>query len=127
MIEDAGERWLGQLRRGAAEHCVLALLRDGEAYGFDLARVLAEAGLIAGEGTIYPLLSRLRRDGLVETSWRPSALGPPRRYYVLTGRGEQALVRFVREWRPFAAAVDRLLGVQPCEEGSRPYAVPKGS
>jgi PadR family transcriptional regulator PadR len=62
-------------------------------YGFDLVRTLGEAdGLITSEGTIYPLLSRLRRDGLVTTSWHESPSGPPRRYYQLTPTGQQALV-----------------------------------
>ena len=79
--------WLPQLRRGVAEQCVLALLTTGERYGFELARELAARGqIIASEGTLYPLLARLRRNGLVETSWRESKAGPPRRYYHLTRR-----------------------------------------
>jgi PadR family transcriptional regulator PadR len=62
---------LSQLRRGIVEYCVLALLRDGERYGFELVRELSErAGLITSEGTIYPLLTRLRKDQLVTTTWR---------------------------------------------------------
>ncbi|MEX0626250.1 MAG: PadR family transcriptional regulator [Chloroflexota bacterium] len=60
-----------ELRRGVAEYCVLAVLRDAESYAFDIVRVLAQAGgLVTSEGTIYPLLARLRRDDLVTTSWR---------------------------------------------------------
>ena len=84
--------WLAQVRRGVAEHCVLALLTTGERYGFELARELGARGqIIASEGTLYPLLARLRRNGLVETSWRESTSGPPRRYYHLTSGGEIAL------------------------------------
>ena len=72
---------LTQVRRGVAEHCVLALLTKGERYGFELARELGARGqIIASEGTLYPLLARLRRNGLVETSWRESnarAATPP--------------------------------------------------
>ena len=60
------------------EHCVLALLEHEERYGYDLVTELSEAGLVASEGTIYPLLSRLRKDALVQTSWRESPAGPPR-------------------------------------------------
>jgi PadR family transcriptional regulator, regulatory protein PadR len=78
--------------------------------GFDLVRTLAQAdGLITSEGTIYPLLSRLRRDGLVTTTWHESSSGPPRRYYGLTPAGHQALELFTAEWDRFTNAVDRLL------------------
>ena len=92
-IEHGGTRnVLSQLRRGALEYCVLALLRNGERYGFEIVRTLAQVdGMVTSEGTIYPLLSRLRREGLVTTTWRESDVGPPRRYYVLTGAGRRAL------------------------------------
>ena len=83
-----------QLRRGAVEHCVLALLEDDERYGYDLVQELTAAGLVASEGTVYPLLSRLRKDELVATVWRDSPAGPPRRYYALTRPGQRALDDF---------------------------------
>ena len=102
---------VAQLRRGVAEPCVLALLRAGERYGFDLARELAGVGgLVAGEGTVYPLLARLRRRQLVETTWRESAQGPPRRYYRLTAKGKGELDAFVEQWRQFRSTVDAVLG-----------------
>jgi PadR family transcriptional regulator, regulatory protein PadR len=100
---------LAQMRKGALEYCVLALLRDGERYGFELVRELSAAELVTSEGTIYPLLARLRQDGSVETSWRESTQGPPRRYYSLTADGKAALDYFVTEWRRFCAAVDGIL------------------
>ncbi len=110
MVPGNEYAWVAQLRRGAAEHCVLALLRHGEGYGFDLARILVNAdGLIASEGTIYPLLARLRRHGLVETTWRESGEGPPRRYYRLTGAGEESLALFADHWKVFRDAVDQIL------------------
>ncbi len=103
--------WVAQLRRGTAEHCVLALLHQGERYGFDLARILAGAdGLIASEGTIYPLLARLRRNGLVETTWQESTAGPPRRYYRITEAGERSLASFIDHWKVFRDTVDHILG-----------------
>ena len=101
---------LAQLRRGVIEHCVLALLERGPRYGFDLVRALAAVeGLGTSEGTIYPLLSRLRKDGLLETSWQPSDQGPPRRYYELTAQGRTALEVFHRHWRSFRTAVAEVL------------------
>lgn len=109
-MADDSERTLTQLRRGALPHCVLAALATEERYGFDLVRVLSETpGFTISEGTVYPLLSRLRRDGLVETTWRESESGPPRRYYRLTEDGALALDRFRDDWRGFRDAVDELL------------------
>ena len=101
---------LAQLRRGTLEYCVLALLNGGERYGLDLVRRLGQVeGMMTSEGTVYPLLSRLRRDGLVATTWRESPSGPPRRYYHLTRDGRQALDAFAREWSSFRDAVDHFL------------------
>ena len=102
---------LSQMRRGVLEYCVLALLRTESLYGFDLVRRLsAVEGMVTSEGTIYPLLARLRRDGLVSSSWRESTTGPPRRYYALTGAGRRALEGFTQDWRKFRDAVDQALG-----------------
>jgi PadR family transcriptional regulator, regulatory protein PadR len=104
---------VSQLRKGALEYCVLALLRGGQRYGFELVRTLSEAdGLLVSEGTIYPLLSRLRRDCLVSTSWQESETGPPRRYYQLTDTGRRALADFSNEWARFRDAVDALVTTQ---------------
>jgi PadR family transcriptional regulator PadR len=101
---------IAQLRRGALEYCVLALLERDERYGFDLVRELAEVdGMVTTEGTIYPMLGRLRRDGVVETTWRESPAGPPRRYYRLTPSGRQALKEFRQEWIRFRDGVDRVV------------------
>jgi PadR family transcriptional regulator, regulatory protein PadR len=104
---------VSQLRKGTLEYCVLALLRDGQRYGFELVRTLSETdGLLVSEGTIYPLLSRLRRDELVSTSWQESEAGPPRRYYQLTDAGQRALADFSEEWARFRDAVDALVTPQ---------------
>jgi len=110
MVLGEESNWLPQVRRGVAEHCVLALLASGEKYGFELARELGTRGqIIASEGTLYPLLARLRRNGLVETSWQESTAGPPRRYYHLTDEGELALANFTKQWRVFRDVVDEIL------------------
>jgi PadR family transcriptional regulator PadR len=104
------EALLAQMRRGVLQYCVLALLADEERYGFDLVRALGEVeGMVTSEGTIYPLLSRLRRDGLVASTWRESTQGPPRRYYRATAAGRTALDTFVREWDRFRDAVDHFI------------------
>ena len=102
---------LTQLRRGVIEYCVLALLVGEELYGFDLVKRLGESeGLVTSEGTIYPLLSRMRRAGWVTTTWRESESGPPRRYYAITRAGQHALDGFTTEWRRFRDSVDGVLG-----------------
>ncbi|ANS78016.1 Transcriptional regulator, PadR family [Serinicoccus hydrothermalis] len=105
----ATDRAVTQLRRGVLEYCVLALLSDEERYGYDLVVELSAAGLVASEGTIYPLLSRLRKDELVSTVWRESPTGPPRRYYALTRHGRAVLDDFVRSWTTFKLSVDHIL------------------
>jgi PadR family transcriptional regulator PadR len=101
---------ISQLRRGTVEYCVLALLRDGERYGFELVRELSAVdGLVTSEGTIYPLLTRLRKDELVTTFWQESESGPPRRYYRLTDAGHTALADFTHEWVRFRDSVDAIL------------------
>jgi PadR family transcriptional regulator PadR len=106
------ETGISQLRRGVLEFCVLALLRDGERYSHEIVRALGDAdGLVTTEGTLYPLLGRLRREGVVDTTWRESPSGPPRRYYNLTPHGQAALGGFVTEWTQFRDSVDTLLGI----------------
>ena len=110
MVPGGTAKLLTQMRRGALEYCVLALLRKEERYGFDLVRELGDTdGLVTSEGTIYPLLSRLRRDGLVATTWHESAQGPPRRYYQITRDGQEALDVFIDQWQRFRNTVDRIL------------------
>ncbi|MBO0844642.1 MAG: PadR family transcriptional regulator [Nocardioides sp.] len=104
------ETAISQLRRGVLEFCVLALLSDGEHYSFEIVTALSERdGLVTSEGTLYPLLSRLRKEGTVETTWRESAAGPPRRYYRLTPTGRALLQAFSSEWARFRDSVDALL------------------
>ena len=111
----AGGGLAAQLRKGTLAYCVLALLARRERYGFELVRTLSEVdGLVTSEGTIYPLLSRLRKDGYVTTTWRDSGEGPPRKYYAITRQGQADLDVFSVEWRRFRSAVDSLV-----EEGTR--------
>lgn len=111
-MNDMRQAEFPQLRRGVLEYCVLSMLRLGDRYGFDLVRELSEIdGLVTSEGTIYPLLARLRRDGVVETTLVESRRGPARRYYHLTSEGEISLRSFTTEWVRFRDAVDELLDI----------------
>jgi PadR family transcriptional regulator, regulatory protein PadR len=98
-----------QLKKGALELCVLALLARRESYAYGIASTLAVA-VEMGEGTIYPLMRRMQNDGLVDTRLVESNSGPPRKYYRLTPAGRAAFAAQKREWRAFANAVNRLLG-----------------
>jgi len=101
---------LTQLRKGVLENCILACLRSGPAYGVELAsRLRTFEVLLTSEASLYPLLSRLRRQGLVDTEWHESPNGPPRRYYRLTIAGAQSLQRFTAAWAPFSRDVQTIL------------------
>jgi PadR family transcriptional regulator, regulatory protein PadR len=99
-----------QMRKGAVEFCVLALLAGEERYGYELVQKLSSVeGMLVSEGTVYPILSRLKRDELVAAAWRESSAGPPRKYYRLTPAGEVALADFRVQWGVFARAVNTFL------------------
>jgi PadR family transcriptional regulator PadR len=98
-----------QLRKGALELCVLALLSQQDSYAYELAsRLAATVGM--GEGTIYPLMRRLQGDGLVKTYLVESVTGPPRKYYKLTPAGRSAYAAQKAEWLEFTAAINRAVG-----------------
>lgn len=98
--------WTSQLRRGVLEFCILALIEQEPRYGYEIVTRLSEAPqLAAGEGTIYPLLRRLKKDNWVETFWVESAAGPPRQYYKLTPLGQESLGAMRREWQELVSAV----------------------
>jgi len=106
MTADVG----AQLRKGTVEYCVLGLLSREPMYGWQLSEQLVGAGLIASIGTLYPLLARLRANGLVTAYDEASDAGPVRKYYRLTDAGVSQLHAFRRSWGPFAAAVQSLVG-----------------
>lgn len=112
--EPAVNEALDRLRRGALESCVLSILSSGPAYAHDIVRTLAGIpGLVTSEGTVYPMLSRLRRAGLVHTHWQESPSGPPRRYYLLTDEGVRAVAAFAEAWASFRDAVDSIVAGPP--------------
>ncbi|SDR46723.1 transcriptional regulator, PadR family [Rhizobiales bacterium GAS191] len=98
-----------QLKKGALELCVLALLARRESYAYEIASTLAN-GVGMGEGTIYPLMRRMQSDGLVDTRLEESSSGPSRKYYRLSAAGRAAFETHKRDWRAFIDAVNALLG-----------------
>ena len=99
-----------QLLKGTLEGCILAAIRQRPTYGYEIAQTLAACGFgQIAEGTIYPLLLRLEKNGAVRSETRPSPLGPSRKYYSLTETGERALGDFMASYAELSRAVDRLL------------------
>ena len=116
MANAEGRR--SQLLRGVLDLCLLAVMGEGPAYGYEMTKRLRARGLsIVGEGSIYPLLGRLERDGLVETRRAASNGGPPRKYYSLSPEGERSLAAGVSEWQAARNAVDGALGLVEVEVG----------
>jgi PadR family transcriptional regulator PadR len=107
--EDYAERWEAQLRKGCLEMAVLAVLAEGESYGLEIIRALeSHSNLVLSEGTVYPILNRLREDGLVDSSWVEST-GHPRKYYSLTRKGRERATRMAESWMEFAAGLSALI------------------
>ncbi len=105
-----------QLLRGVLDLCLLAVMGEGPAYGYEMTKRLRARGLsIVGEGSIYPLLGRLERDGLVETRREASNGGPPRKYYNLSLDGQRALEVGVEEWKTARDAIDGALDLAKVE------------
>jgi PadR family transcriptional regulator PadR len=110
------ERRSSQLLRGVLDLCLLAVVADEPAYGYEMTKRLRGRGLsIVGEGSIYPLVGRLERDGLVETHREASNGGPPRKYYRTSSAGQRALADGVAEWRSARDAIDVVLGLVEAE------------
>ena len=108
----AGEKdsWISQIRKGVVEIAILGMLSGSEMYGSEIVKVLADHKELAiSGGTIYPLLSRLKNAGLIESVWRESPVGPPRKYYSLTPVGRDELIDMMSAWRSVSRDVDGLL------------------
>ena len=88
-----------QMRKGVLEYCILSTLRRNDAYASSLIAELKEAQMIVVEGTLYPLLTRLKNQGLLSYRWEESTQGPPRKYYSLTDRGQEALAEMDAAWK----------------------------
>jgi PadR family transcriptional regulator, regulatory protein PadR len=107
---DQADRWEAQLRKGALEMATLASLWHGRLYGLEIIRFLENnSRLILAEGTIYPILNRLKAEGLLASEWVESEAGHPRKYYSLTDTGRQRLRLMAEAWVGFASGLSRLL------------------
>jgi len=100
------ENTKAQMRKGVLEYCILTVLNHGDAYTSEILMQLKEAKLIVVEGTIYPLLTRLKNTGLLAYRWEESTSGPPRKYYALTENGKLFLKGLEGTWNELVAAVN---------------------
>ncbi|MDT0556574.1 PadR family transcriptional regulator [Patiriisocius hiemis] len=102
------ENTKAQMRKGVLEFCILSILKDGEAYTSDILDTLKDAKMLVVEGTIYPLLTRLKNAGLLSYRWEESTSGPPRKYYDLTETGRLFLKELDTTWSELQQAVNRV-------------------
>lgn len=115
------DAWVSQIRKGVVELAVLGLLARDAKYGGQIVDELAEEpALTITTGTVYPLLARLRKAGLVETAWHESPVGPPRKYYELTPHGRETVAEMTGAWRSVATALDRTLPTPAPDAGGMP-------
>jgi PadR family transcriptional regulator PadR len=104
------DRWEAQLRKGCLDMAILAALAPARSYGLEIIRTLERhSDLVLSEGTVYPILNRLREDGLVNASWVESETGHPRKYYSLTRKGYDRAARMAEIWTRFTSGVDVLI------------------
>ena len=105
-----GDRWEAQLRKGCLDLVILAVLWNERLYGLEILRRLEQvAGLDLAEGTLYPILLRLKQEGLLESTWVEAETGHPRKYYRLTRAGRQRTSKMCESWEEFSQGISRLL------------------
>ena len=97
-----------QMRKGILEYCILSVIDRKEAYTSDILDNLKKADLLVVEGTLYPLLSRLKNNGILTYRWEESTAGPPRKYFCLTDEGKQLLGQLQTEWKAINQSIDKL-------------------
>ncbi|WP_419802042.1 PadR family transcriptional regulator [Mucilaginibacter sp.] len=102
-----------QMRKGILEYCILAIISRGEIYASDIIAELKTAKLLVVEGTLYPLLTRLKNNGLLSYNWVESTSGPPRKYYQLTPEGSVLLQQLEKTWHELSFAVEISLKKKP--------------
>ena len=107
---DSPDRWEAQLRKGALEMAALASLWHGRLYGLEIIRFLeSNSRLVLAEGTIYPILNRLKAEGMLTSDWVEAEAGHPRKYYALTAAGRVRLRQMAEAWANFAGGLSQLL------------------
>lgn len=94
-----------QMRKGILEYCILSIIDRQEVYTSDILEALRQADLLVVEGTLYPLLSRLKNNGLLKYRWQESTDGPPRKYFTLTEEGQTMLAALNQEWKTISNAI----------------------
>ena len=97
-----------QMRKGILEYCILSIINQQEVYTSDILDALRQADLLVVEGTLYPLLSRLKNNGLLKYRWQESTDGPPRKYFTLTDEGQQMLASLNEEWKLISNAITKI-------------------
>ena len=97
-----------QMRKGILEFCILSVIDRKEAYTSDIVEALKSADLLVVEGTLYPLLSRLKNNGILTYRWEESTSGPPRKYFCLTDEGRQLLAQLRDEWRAISSSIQQI-------------------
>ncbi|MDR3272924.1 MAG: PadR family transcriptional regulator [Flavobacteriaceae bacterium] len=95
-----------QMRKGVLEYCILSIIRRGDAYVSDLINELKKGRLIVVEGTLYPLLTRLKNAGFLTYRWEESTSGPPRKYYKIAPKGEEFLKELAQTWQDLSHSVN---------------------
>lgn len=98
-----------QMRKGILEFCILHIISRGEVYASNMLEELTSAKIMVVEGTLYPLLTRLKNAGLLDYKWVESTSGPPRKYYVLTDDGRQFLINLQITWDELSESVEKII------------------
>jgi len=99
-----------QMRKGILEFCIMLVINGGGSlYASDILKALQSIDMIVVEGTIYPLLNRLRREGMLDYTWEESTSGPPRKYYHLTDKGKDVLKALIQNWKTLSSSITSLL------------------
>jgi len=104
------EKTKAQMRKGVLEYCILSIIAGKEVYASDIITKLKDAELIVVEGTLYPLLTRLKNDDLLSYRWEESKSGPPRKYYSITDPGKTFLEELDTDWNALVESVNKLRG-----------------
>ncbi|HBG53007.1 MAG TPA: PadR family transcriptional regulator [Rikenellaceae bacterium] len=108
MNENNIDNIKSQMRKGVLEYCILSVLDKNDAYASELINKLKEARIIVVEGTLYPLLTRQKNQGLLTYRWEESTQGPPRKYYSLTNKGRDVLQEMDKAWKEIVETLDIL-------------------
>ena len=103
------ENTKAQMRKGVLEFCILSILSDGEHYPTEIIERMKTAKLIVVEGTLYPLLTRLKNDGLLSYRWEESTSGPPRKYFTLSEEGRKTLTELINSWTELTDSVNQII------------------